>query len=120
MASYYDEEAGLLGGAKDNYSFEFAERQVRQGFMRKVLGEFCSYGRPDVGAPAPLVPPRGGMLPRKNQWRCATIWTDGEGLGAGLTRALRGCIATLSVRAHLEPLTRTHVYVYCFEVERLD
>ncbi|GLC43267.1 hypothetical protein PLESTB_001492300 [Pleodorina starrii] len=41
MASpgYYDEEAGLLGGgAKDNYAYEFAERQVRQGFVRKVLG----------------------------------------------------------------------------------
>ncbi|GLI60681.1 hypothetical protein VaNZ11_002883 [Volvox africanus] len=36
---YYDEEAGLLGGGgKDNYAFNFAERQVRHGFVRKVLG----------------------------------------------------------------------------------
>ncbi|EFJ44946.1 hypothetical protein VOLCADRAFT_82555 [Volvox carteri f. nagariensis] len=33
----YDEEAGLLG-AKDAYAFAFAEREVRQGFVRKVLG----------------------------------------------------------------------------------
>ncbi|GFR39759.1 hypothetical protein Agub_g243 [Astrephomene gubernaculifera] len=39
MASYYyDEEAGLLGSSKEHYSFEFAQRQVRQGFVRKVLG----------------------------------------------------------------------------------
>lgn len=39
MASYYDEEAGLLGGgSKGDYSYEFAERQIRQGFVRKVLG----------------------------------------------------------------------------------
>ncbi len=39
MASYYDEEAGLLGVAKQDYSFEFAQREVRLGFVRKVLGE---------------------------------------------------------------------------------
>ncbi|KXZ41918.1 hypothetical protein GPECTOR_243g588 [Gonium pectorale] len=38
MASYYDPEVGLLGGTKSDYTFEFAERQVRQGFVRKVLG----------------------------------------------------------------------------------
>ncbi|KAG2492868.1 hypothetical protein HYH03_008783 [Edaphochlamys debaryana] len=38
MASYYDEESLLGGGGKTDYSFEFAEKQVRLGFVRKVLG----------------------------------------------------------------------------------
>lgn len=45
MASYYDEEAGLLGGGKESYSYEFAERTVRQGFVRKVFGECRDLGR---------------------------------------------------------------------------
>ncbi|KAG2448610.1 hypothetical protein HYH02_006499 [Chlamydomonas schloesseri] len=36
--SYYDEEAALLGAGKESYSYEFAERTVRQGFVRKVFG----------------------------------------------------------------------------------
>ncbi|PNH10289.1 Protein lifeguard 1 [Tetrabaena socialis] len=53
--SYYDEEAGLLGGGfKQDYTFEFAERQVRQGFIRKtfvvVLGcaAFATQSRYDL------------------------------------------------------------------------
>lgn len=39
-AAFRDEEVGLLGDFnKDGYAFEFAEGQVRRGFMRKVLGK---------------------------------------------------------------------------------